>query len=203
MKTSKIYIQSMIIITLYCQWCRNILYTSHNVNAWSLQDDADYDEYWNEEHDDVACYQGEASFCHEYYSAGTCSRINCRLVHGHLCDICENFALHPSDLEAVEQHKVECRSRHEKLQARSRSSNVDCSICLEKVLNKAGDRKFGLLNCEHPFCLSCIRNWRSQTGVADVDSVRTCMTDTKLDFECTYDPFLHSCRPCGHVQSVG
>ena len=32
-------------------------------------------------------------------------------------------------------------------------------------------RKFGLMGCDHCFCLGCIRNWRSQSG-ADLDTVR-------------------------------
>ena len=32
--------------------------------------------------------------------------------------------------------------------------------------------QFGLMACEHPFCLGCIRNWRQKVdGPADVDSV--------------------------------
>ncbi|GAX85425.1 hypothetical protein CEUSTIGMA_g12841.t1 [Chlamydomonas eustigma] len=53
---------------------------------------------------------------------------------------------------------------------------VECGICLDRVLSKtlAADRRFGLLACDHPFCLSCIRSWRA-TGEADLDSaVRTC-----------------------------
>ena len=72
----------------------------------------------------------------------------------------------------------ECRLRHERLAARSRSSEVECSICLERVLSKANpaERKFGLLACEHPFCLGCIRAWRQKLdGGADVDTaLRTC-----------------------------
>lgn len=36
----------------------------------------------------------------------------------------------------------------------------ECCICLEKVL--AAGRQFGVLeNCDHTFCLKCIRDWRS------------------------------------------
>ena len=55
---------------------------------------------------------------------------------------------------------------------------MECSICLERVLEKAhpAERKFGLLACDHAFCLPCIRNWRQHvTGGADVESaLRTC-----------------------------
>jgi E3 ubiquitin-protein ligase makorin len=36
----------------------------------------------------------------------------------------------------------------------------ECCICLEKVLDNG--RQFGVLeNCDHTFCLKCIRGWRS------------------------------------------
>lgn len=45
---------------------------------------------------------------------------------------------------------------------------------MERVLEKsaAAERKFGLLSCEHAFCLGCIRGWRSHhEGGADTDTV--------------------------------
>ena len=60
-------------------------------------------------------------------------------------------------------------------EALHRSSEIECGICLERVMEKSdpADRKFGLLECEHSFCLSCIRGWRSHLdGGADLDSVR-------------------------------
>ncbi len=45
-----------------------------------------------------------------------------------------------------------------------RSKDVACGICMEVILEKSSpkDRKFGLLsNCNHPYCLACIRKWRS------------------------------------------
>ena len=117
------------------------------------------------------------SLCYEYHNTGTCSDAKCKLLHGNFCEICESYALNPVDESEAEQHIVECSARHERLRARARSMNVECCICLEKVLEKAGsDRKFGLLSCDHAFCLTCIRNWRSNvSGGADVDSaLRTC-----------------------------
>lgn len=44
---------------------------------------------------------------------------------------------------------------------------------LDKV---GGERKFGLLSCDHAFCLGCIRNWRNSTsGGVDIDAVRAIM----------------------------
>ncbi|GAB4814955.1 hypothetical protein N2152v2_002001 [Parachlorella kessleri] len=119
------------------------------------------------------------SLCMQYLLSGTCSKgDSCNLVHGDLCELCQRHALHPHDPEAAAQHQRECRLRHERLAARARSAGVECSICLEKVLENADprERKFGLMACEHPFCLGCIRNWRQKVdGPADVDSaLRTC-----------------------------
>ncbi|DAZ98732.1 TPA: hypothetical protein N0F65_006764 [Lagenidium giganteum] len=52
------------------------------------------------------------------------------------------------------------------------SAELECNICYDNILQK-GER-FGLLSgCTHPFCLSCVRNWR---GNADQpkQTVRQC-----------------------------
>ncbi|GFR67125.1 E3 ubiquitin-protein ligase makorin-1 [Elysia marginata] len=56
---------------------------------------------------------------------------------------------------------------------RERDEEQECSICFEKVLanNEPSDdattSKFGILpNCNHCFCLSCIRKWRTTGGGA-------------------------------------
>ena len=46
---------------------------------------------------------------------------------------------------------------------RARSEAVVCGICMERVYEKAlpEERLFGILpNCNHAFCLGCIRTWR-------------------------------------------
>lgn len=121
-----------------------------------------------------------ASLCWDYYSSGTCLQPDtCPLAHGDWCNTCCRYALHPTDEEARKTHKLECSARHSRLEALRRSVHVECNICLEKVSEKLnpGERRFGLLqNCEHAFCLSCIRNWRQQySGGVDVDgALRTC-----------------------------
>lgn len=117
--------------------------------------------------------------CGQYLMTGTCtSGTSCKLLHGNYCEVCSKWALHPSDCEAVAAHVQECRQRHQRLAARLASAEVECGVCLEKVLSKQppSQRKFGLMACAHAFCLSCIRSWRSkQDGEVDVDSaVRTC-----------------------------
>lgn len=37
---------------------------------------------------------------------------------------------------------------------------LECGLCYEKIVFKK-DGRFGILNCDHVFCLSCIRQWRS------------------------------------------
>jgi E3 ubiquitin-protein ligase makorin len=128
------------------------------------------------------------SLCWEYYNHGVCSQQHesgaeggggqCQMAHGEWCETCNHYALHPVDMNAREAHIIECRARHDRLEAIRRSAHVECGICMERVIEKAipAERRFGLLNCEHAFCLSCIRNWRQQysTGVDVEQALRTC-----------------------------
>lgn len=91
-----------------------------------------------------------------------------------LAQDCRRYALHPRDAEQRSEHSASCSVRHERISALARSREVECCICLEPVLGKphASQRRFGLLECEHAFCLECIRSWRSNTeGEADVSTV--------------------------------
>lgn len=120
-------------------------------------------------------HAGEVSVCGTYYTTGRCPNEHCRLRHDYkLCKVCENYALHPTDTDAAWQHVEECTARHNRIEMRARSQHVECGICLERIMEN--NRKFGLLTCDHAFCLQCIRNWRSNTGGgADVDTaLRTC-----------------------------
>ena len=50
------------------------------------------------------------------------------------------------------------------------SKEVQCQICLDNVLNpkkaEEKDRRFGILEkCEHPFCFSCVMQWRQQPNI--------------------------------------
>lgn len=44
----------------------------------------------------------------------------------------------------------------------ARSKEKTCGICMETVMDKPkGEARFGILpNCNHCFCLSCLRTWR-------------------------------------------
>lgn len=54
--------------------------------------------------------------------------------------------------------------RAKQAEASEASRDVECSICMECVMEKAdaSERQFGLMACWHAFCLPCIRDWRSQ-----------------------------------------
>jgi len=62
----------------------------------------------------------------------------------------------------------ECVAAHEEDMVLSfavaHSQDKTCGVCMENVLEKCPptERRFGILsNCNHVFCLSCIRKWRS------------------------------------------
>ncbi|KAL6770473.1 hypothetical protein ACKKBF_B31380 [Auxenochlorella protothecoides x Auxenochlorella symbiontica] len=115
--------------------------------------------------------------CPAFLATGTCPRGDaCDRPHGEACPRCGRHALHPTDAAAAAAHLRECGARHDRLAARQAAARLECAICLERVLGKAeaGARRFGLLACDHVFCLACIRSWR-QEGEVDVDTaLRTC-----------------------------
>ncbi|XP_071332183.1 makorin, ring finger protein, 4 isoform X2 [Trachinotus anak] len=64
----------------------------------------------------------------------------------------------------------------EEMEAFLQSKNVTCGICMDKVYEKTDPRYhiFGILpNCNHSFCLQCIRTWR-KTRDLGLDVVKTC-----------------------------
>lgn len=93
---------------------------------------------------------------------------SCQYTHGDVCDVCNTACLNPFDHVQREQHRKECVSQIEKEMeeafAVQRSNEKQCGICMEIVWDKekANDRRFGILeNCNHCFCLTCIRQWRA------------------------------------------
>lgn len=76
--------------------------------------------------------------CSLYAKTGACERGEaCPFVHGDTCPRCGLPCLHPSPARAAEreQHEAECAARHERAKAIRDSRDVECSICLEKVLS--------------------------------------------------------------------
>ncbi|KAK7323496.1 hypothetical protein VNO77_26972 [Canavalia gladiata] len=116
----------------------------------------------------------------------------CLRIHGNQCLYCRKFCLHPTDLKEKERHLRTCEKKEKYLQALKDSEEIECNVCLERVLSKPkpSDCKFGLLpECDHAFCLSCIRNWRNSAPASGLDinntannTVRTCPVCRKLSY---------------------
>ncbi|KAK9674863.1 E3 ubiquitin-protein ligase makorin-1, partial [Basidiobolus ranarum] len=81
---------------------------------------------------------------------------NCQFIHGAPCPSCSKFVLHPYHTPQQHQaHITECISKNS-----HQSADIKCGICHEIVLSKP-DGCFGILNCEHPFCINCIQEWQA------------------------------------------
>lgn len=124
-----------------------------------------------------------------FAAAGNCPRgEKCPHIHGDLCPTCGKQCLHPFRPEEREEHVRTCEKKHKHLEALKHSQEIECSVCLERVLSKptAAERKFGLLSeCDHPFCISCIRNWRSSSPSSGMDvnsALRACPICRKLSY---------------------
>lgn len=147
----------------------------------SLLDTADVEEYKGPD-------PANHSMC-PYAAAGSCPRgKKCPHVHGDLCPSCGKHCLHPFRPEEREKHMKTCEKERKHLEALTLSQEIECSVCLERVLSKptAAERKFGLLSdCEHPFCISCIKNWRSSSPASGMDvksTLRACPICRKVSY---------------------
>lgn len=104
-----------------------------------------------------------------YAAVGECRYgLNCAYLHGDVCDMCGLQVLHPTDNNQRSEHTKACIESHEKDMeisfAIQRSKDMMCGVCMEVVFEKANpsERRFGILsNCNHCYCLKCIRKWRS------------------------------------------
>ncbi|KAI4323391.1 hypothetical protein L6164_023003 [Bauhinia variegata] len=105
----------------------------------------------------------EYSFC--TFPAANCPlEEKCNRIHGDQCRYCRKYCLHPNQHNEREKHLQTCEKKEKYLQALKDIQEIECNVCLERVLSKprAAERKFGLFpECDHAFCISCIRNWRS------------------------------------------
>ncbi|KAG6438460.1 hypothetical protein SASPL_103403 [Salvia splendens] len=124
-----------------------------------------------------------------FAAAGECPHgVSCHRVHGDVCPTCRKHCLHPFRPQEREEHMKTCEKRQKHLEALTHSQEIECSVCLEKILSKptAAERKFGILSeCDHPFCVSCIRNWRSTSRSSGMDAnpaLRSCPICRKLSY---------------------
>ncbi|KAG0600359.1 hypothetical protein M758_11G027200 [Ceratodon purpureus] len=116
-----------------------------------------------------------------FAQAGNCPHgESCRHIHGDLCPTCGKHCLHPHRPLERENHKLQCERNKKNLEALLKSQDIECSVCLERVHSKptVSERKFGLMSgCDHPFCVGCIRGWRSGSHAPGMDIntvVRAC-----------------------------
>ncbi|KAI0980892.1 hypothetical protein GJ496_011386 [Pomphorhynchus laevis] len=124
----------------------------------------------------------DSPLCCFYQTSGCCDNPNCENIHGEYCALCKEYALDPNNTNQRNEHDRCCnkKSDDEIDVAVAVQSSLDkvCSICWEAVINvtKISEAKFGLLqNCNHIFCLNCIRQWRAagNTGL-DHEVEKTC-----------------------------
>ncbi|GFP95541.1 E3 ubiquitin-protein ligase makorin, partial [Phtheirospermum japonicum] len=124
-----------------------------------------------------------------FATVGHCPRgEKCPHVHGDKCPICKKQCLHPFRPRERDEHLRNCEKRQKHLEALTRSQGIECSVCLELVLSKStpSERKFGILSeCDHAFCVSCIRSWRGNLPSSGLDvnsAVRACPICRKLSY---------------------
>lgn len=103
-----------------------------------------------------------------FFAQGHCPyEDECAYIHGDICELCGMPVLHPTDLVQRQAHSNECMKQLEldmELSfAIAQSKDKICGICMDTILDKepSTERRFGIMsNCNHIFCLSCIRKWR-------------------------------------------
>ncbi|XP_042066745.1 putative RING-type E3 ubiquitin transferase C3H69 isoform X1 [Salvia splendens] len=124
-----------------------------------------------------------------FAAVGDCPRgEDCPHIHGDVCPICEKRCLHPFRPQEREEHLRSCEKRRKHLEALRCSQDIECSVCLEAVLSKptSAERKFGILSeCDHSFCILCIRNWRSSSpssGIHVNSAIRACPICRRLSY---------------------
>ncbi|XP_066587048.1 probable E3 ubiquitin-protein ligase makorin-1 [Prorops nasuta] len=106
------------------------------------------------------------SLCPFAEATGVCKKLNCQYLHGEICEMCGKAALHPYNEGLRKQHNQDCVKQHEADMELSfaiqRSKDKSCGVCFEVIMEKTtGEQRFGILpNCNHCFCLTCIRRWR-------------------------------------------
>eukprot|EP01127_Copromyxa_protea_P019821 TRINITY_DN6515_c0_g1_i3.p1 TRINITY_DN6515_c0_g1~~TRINITY_DN6515_c0_g1_i3.p1 ORF type:complete len:534 (-),score=53.94 TRINITY_DN6515_c0_g1_i3:64-1665(-) len=80
------------------------------------------------------------------------------------CPYCHKMT--SANEESRNVHNIECSRKHQQKAELESSKNFRCQKCNIKVVENG--RRFGLLvECNHCFCLPCIKEWRSETAKRD------------------------------------
>ena len=145
-------------------------------NGMSLGADSfvksEFDDFESEHQQQLSHSKGVDELC-AFSIMGKCRYGSfCRNVHGLQCPRCLLYVLHPSDMERNENHLNDCLSKPESVPI-AQLHQIQCRLCLSPVLQGV-DPRFGILNCNHAFCLGCIRNWRSTHFDANNEHSRSC-----------------------------
>ncbi|KAJ1548187.1 hypothetical protein HK096_002238 [Nowakowskiella sp. JEL0078] len=106
----------------------------------------------------------------------------CRYVHGIQCPICMKHVLHPNaSSQKHEEHIEACKLKQDEIDKQNAavlvSEDMECVVCMERVMSKR-DPRFGLLNCDHCVCLTCIRQWRTNENMGTAKSCPICRETT-------------------------
>lgn len=115
---------------------------------------------------DLSVEDAESQLCPFSMMGGCRYGDNCAYVHGLMCDMCGRNILHPEHQAQRRNHSKGCMEHHEAAMVHSfavaKSKDKTCGICMEVIMDKPkGEARFGIMpNCNHCYCLTCLRKWR-------------------------------------------
>ncbi|GFU28161.1 e3 ubiquitin-protein ligase makorin-1 [Nephila pilipes] len=118
--------------------------------------------------DDETIDPDTSKLCYNFTFCECKKKENCPYVHGEACPYCDLAFLHPTDEQQKREHLEKCeiyvREEMNLAFGIQLGQQQTCSICLEEVYKKEKytHQRFGIMeNCDHVYCLHCIRHWRS------------------------------------------
>lgn len=127
-----------------------------------------------------AAATSSSRLCKFYFQNGNCRNGDtCRFSHHAPNNMTREEALKtipcPFFASGTCRFGENCALQHQEI--RKNDCDAICGICLENVQD--AKRNFGLLSCcSHPFCFSCLMEWRTE-GSSEVASRRVCPTCRK------------------------
>nr|XP_046251865.1 makorin, ring finger protein, 4 isoform X2 [Scatophagus argus] len=112
----------------------------------------------------------------EEQSQGTDSHLIASLESDQSSEVAQTFSNETTEDGAAAAASSSTQTKEENMNNYIQSENVTCGICMDKVYEKmeARNRVFGILpNCNHSFCLQCIKTWRNTKDLGP-DVVKSC-----------------------------